>query len=95
MVYALTCVIEMAPGGRKPQPLAERTARRLHRLYERKQSSEVARRRAFDEFVLAILDAAEQEGASVREIGKALGCPHNTVQGWVEKARQIRRERLE
>lgn len=85
----------MAPGGRKPQPPTKSTALRLRRLYERKQRTEAARHRAFDEFVLAILDAREQEGASVREIGKALDCPSNTVQSWVEKARQIRRSRAE
>lgn len=83
-----------ASGGRKPQPLPPGAAHRLRRLHERKLRADDVCRSASDELVLAVLDAIEQDGASVREIGKALERPYNTVQSWVEKARQIRRNRL-
>lgn len=78
---------------RRPAPPA-RTAKRLRTLFEKKQRADETARRAADELAAAVLRACEEEGATRAWVAEALGVGTSTVQGWVERGRQIARETL-
>jgi DNA-directed RNA polymerase specialized sigma24 family protein len=64
------------------------TVRRLRSLLERKRRAEGARIEAGDALAVAVL-AATKQGASRREIARALGVGTTTVQEWVNRGRQL------
>ena len=79
------------PGaGRKRRPPTPRTAKRLQTLYERKLRADDNARAAHDALLLALLDAAELEGASRRELAAVLGVGTTTVQTWLKHAKHLR-----
>ena len=67
-----------------------KTARRLRRLLERKQRTDLDRIKTSDELAVAVLVCHEQEGASVRQIAAALAVPSATVHVWVKRGRRLR-----
>jgi DNA-directed RNA polymerase specialized sigma24 family protein len=76
---------------RRARPPSGRAARRLRVLLARKQRLEEQCTRAANELAVAALDICEGEGASRRLVAEALGVGTSTVQGWVNRGRQVRR----
>lgn len=74
--------------GRGKQP-SERTIARLRRLLEQKQRAETRTAEATDALARAARDACDKEGASRAQIAQALGVGTSTVQGWVQRGRQL------
>jgi len=73
--------------------LTERTAKRLERLYVRRQRLERECVQAADELALHTQRASDLEGATRAEIAALLGVGTSTVQGWVERGRQLEAKR--
>ena len=67
-----------------------KTVRRLRSLLERKRRADKTSAETAEEFALAIYVACEEQGASRREVGRALGIGKTTVQDWVDRGRQRR-----
>jgi transposase len=61
----------------------------LQELLNRRRQLERESSAAADRLAVAALKASEDEGASRSEIAKALGVGTSTVQGWVNRGRQI------
>ena len=72
--------------GREP---SERTVKRLRRLLERRRRADADVYEAADAVARAARDACDVEGVSRAELAKALGVGKSTVQGWVQRGRQL------
>jgi transposase len=59
-------------------------------LLERKLRADDNARAAHEALLLALLDAAELEGASRRELAAVLGVGTTTVQTWLKQAERLR-----
>jgi ribosome-binding protein aMBF1 (putative translation factor) len=76
--------------GRPPgkEPSAE-TVQNLRALLERRRQRKDDWEQAVDELGVAVLRACEDEGASRSQLARALGVSRSTVQGWVDRGRQV------
>ena len=76
---------------RHPKPPDEATVKRLQTLLERRKRADHAASEAADRLYVAAFNACEVEPkASREEVAKALGVGKSTVQGWVNRGRQLR-----
>jgi transposase len=69
-------------------PLPKKMRRKLQRLLEQRNQLETAWRQANDELGLTALKIAEK-GYSRTSVARALGVGTSTVQGWVNRGRQV------
>ena len=70
--------------------LTDRDAERLRTLLARRRELERGWGAISDELALAVLDICEREGVSRSQVARALGVGTSTVQGWVNRGRQLR-----
>lgn len=70
--------------------LSDRDAEQLRVLLERRREIERACTEAADELCLVTLRVCETEGVSRSQVARALGVGTSTVQGWVQRGRQVR-----
>lgn len=74
---------------RPVNPPTARTVRKLQALLNRRRRLEIQCALVADELAVATLRASEEEGASRQQIAQALGVGTSTVQGWVDRGRQV------
>jgi DNA-directed RNA polymerase specialized sigma24 family protein len=74
-------------------PLPDQTKRRLQRLLERRRRLEDDCTAAADALADAARVACDEEGASRSAVAQALGVGTSTVQGWVNRGRQLAQNR--
>jgi predicted DNA-binding protein (UPF0251 family) len=70
------------------EPSAE-TVERLRALLERRRQRKGDWEQAVDELGVAVLRTCEDEGVSRSQLARALGVSRSTVQGWVDRGRQV------
>jgi DNA-binding transcriptional regulator YiaG len=86
MAAVFTVVIGMGrPRGKEP---SAQTLERLRALLERRRQRQGDVEAAGDELGVAMLRASEK-GVSRSQLATALGMSTSTVQGWVDRGRQV------
>src|SRR5262245_44450095 len=86
----LTCGTVNKPMGRPRQPPSEATVKRMRDIAERLGRTEHAAQQLRNDLYIAAYNACVVDGASREEVAREMGVGKTTVQGWVNRGRQLR-----